>query len=217
MHSYTRTEHNVTESKEARKVALGRNGVVTLLIVLFAVGTADAQSSMFSDFKARQVGDIITIRLLERTSAQRSSEWENQSTAQRGGEANVAGGNSLSGRFALDSRFNNEAQNRNESVQSDLLNGTMTAVIVGRDSTGLLIVNGERKLSVNGETHLMKVNGLVRGYDIRPDNTIPSYQIANASIEYRRDGLRHKMFKPGAFARIGSLLAIGAAVFYATQ
>lgn len=190
--------------------------IALLVLSMLCVDGVQAQS-MFSDFKARQVGDVITIRLLERTSAQRASQWENQSNAARGGEASVAGGNSLSGRFALDSKFNNEAQNRNESVQSDLLNGTMTAVIIARDSTGLLIVNGERKLNVNGETHLMKVQGMVRPFDIRPDNTIPSYQIANASIEYRRDGFRHKVFRPGAFARIGSILAIGAAVFYATQ
>lgn len=196
---------------------IAKGAALTLIMLsVFSIDGVQAQS-MFSDFKARQVGDVITIRLLERTSAQRASQWENQSNAARGGEATVAGGNSLSGRFAVDSRFNNEAQNRNESVQSDLLNGTMTAVIVARDSTGLLVLNGERKLNVNGETHLMKVQGMVRPFDIRPDNTIPSYQIANASIEYRRDGFRHKVFKPGAFARIGSLLAIGAAVFYATQ
>lgn len=196
---------------------IAKGAVLTLIMLsVLCIDGVQAQS-MFSDFKARQVGDVITIRLLERTSAQRASQWENQSNAARGGEATVAGGNSLSGRFAVDSKFNNEAQNRNESVQSDLLNGTMTAVIVARDSTGLLVLNGERKLNVNGETHLMKVQGMVRPFDIRPDNTIPSYQIANASIEYRRDGFRHKVFKPGAFARIGSLLAIGAAVFYATQ
>ncbi len=91
----------------------------------------------------------------------------------------------------------------------------MTVVVVGVDSTGNLAIQGERRLSVNGEAHVMKVSGLVRPYDIRYDNSVLSYQIANANIEYRRAGFGRKWFKPGALVRWGVYALLGAGAYYA--
>ena len=100
-----------------------------------------------------------------------------------------------------------------------MLQGTVTATVIGIDSTGNLQIAGERKLNVNGVTHLMKVSGRVRPFDIRNNNTILSYQIADAFIEYRRDGkLRKKLLKPGTFVKIGGLAVLaGALIFGASQ
>ena len=173
---------------------------------------------MFADFKARQQGDIITIRLAERTAAARESGWENKSRSRRGGAAEIGSNTDLTGRFAIDAQFSKEGLNRNESVQSDLLSGTMTASIVQRDSTGNLVIAGERKLSVNGETHIMKLSGLVRPNDIRTDNTVFSFQIANASIEYRRaGGIKRSIMRPGRLARLGAVALLGGAIAFALQ
>ncbi|QXD17140.1 flagellar basal body L-ring protein FlgH [Rhodocaloribacter litoris] len=177
-----------------------------------------AQHSMFADFKARGAGDVITIILAERTAAQRESGWANKADARIGGTASLSAGSGLSGAFAADARFNKSALHENESVQSDLLSGTMTATIVRRDEAGNLHVQGERRLSVNGETHIMRVSGLVRPYDVRTDNTVLSYQIANAAIEYHREGgITRSLFKPGRMVRLGLLAVLAGAVVYATQ
>lgn len=192
-----------------------------LLLLLLTAGTATAQeeytlsyltpSSLYATPKAMRTGDVLTVVLAERTSAQRKSGWENQSNASRGGTASVAG-NSFSGTFGMDASFSRDALNRNESVQSDLLNGTLTVVVVGVDSlTGNLMVEGKRKLNVNGESHLLKIEGLVRPVDIRHDNSILSYEIANADIEYRRGGFRRRFMKPAALTRVMAFLVLGAA------
>ncbi len=100
-----------------------------------------------------------------------------------------------------------------------MLQGTITATVVGVDSTGNLRIEGERKLNVNGVTHLMRVSGRVRPFDIRNNNTILSYQIADAYIEYRRDGkFRRKLIRPGTFVKVGGLaLLVGALIFGASQ
>lgn len=169
-----------------------------------------AYTSLYTDFKARQVGDMVTIILAERTAAQRQSDWQNTSDAKAGGTGTMRG--SLSGQFALDATFNKEATHANQSSQSDLLSGTITAAIVEKDAAGNLRIAGERHLSVNGETHTMKVAGTVRRADIRPNNTVLSYQLANARIEYHREGgLKKGLFKPGKVARFGLLgLFVGA-------
>ncbi len=179
---------------------------------------SDRMPSLYSDPKAHQPGDMITIVLAERTAAQRESGYDNRSQSGLGGSGSIAGKDNLSGTFDLSASFNNSTTNRNETVQSDLLQGTITATVVGVDSTGNLLIKGERRLNVNGVTHLMRVSGMVRPFDIRNNNTILSYQIANAFIEYRQDGLVHKFLRPGTFAKIGGLaVLVGALVFGASQ
>lgn len=185
------------------------------LLVAGFVLPAYGQVSMFADPKARSVGDILTIILAERTNAQRESGWENRSNARLSGSGSVEADDDLKDTFGFDAGINKEGLNRNESVQSDLLHGTMTVMVVGVDSTGNLAVQGERKLSVNGEAHVMKVSGLVRPFDIRYDNSILSYQIANANIEYRRAGFGRKWFKPGTLVRWGVYAILGAGAYYA--
>ncbi len=187
-----------------------------LLALTMALPASAQGQSLFSDPKAHQAGDVLTIILAERTAAQRESAWQNNSRAALGA-GGTASADGLSGQFAADARFSKEARAKNESSQSDLLQGTITAVVVGVEPTGNLQVKGERKISVNGEAHLLTVSGIVRPFDIMYDNTVLSHQIANAEIEYRRSGFAKRLFKPGAFVKIGAIAALGAALILAAD
>ncbi|CAM3307962.1 flagellar basal body L-ring protein FlgH [Rhodothermus bifroesti] len=177
---------------------------------------AVAQNSLYADPRAFRQGDLLTIILAERTAAQRESNYEQAANTKLGGAAAVSG--SLGGRFGLDATFVHEGKSRNETLQRDLLTGTVTAIVVGVDTTGNLLIEGERRLNVNGVTHLMRISGLVRPLDVRYDNTVFSYQIAQARIEYHQsDGLTRKFFRPGFFTRLGALVLLGAAIAWGTQ
>jgi flagellar L-ring protein FlgH len=206
-----------------RRTTVMHPRISSLVWILFALllgpvleGRAQ-HASMFADPKARKAGDILTVVLAERTAAQRESNWQNRSSSSMAGDAGIAGDAGLAGRFSADASFNKEALNRNQSVQSDLLRGTVSVRVTATDEIGNLVILGERRLSVNGETHVMKVAGIVRPFDIRYDNSILSYQIANASIEYHRAGFGRKFVRPGFLARAGAVAMLGAAIFFATQ
>ncbi len=186
-----------------------------LLLLLVAAVPARAQTSLYADPRANDAGDVLTVVLAERTSAARHSDWDNRSGSGFGGSANVSG--DATGSFALDANFNKEALNRNQSSQRDLLTGTFTARVLEKDEHGNLVISGERKLHVNGETHLLRVSGLVRPFDVRYDNSILSYQIADANIEYRHAGAHRRFVRPGFLARVGAAAVLGAAVIYAVQ
>lgn len=189
-----------------------RTMVSAVLIALaLATSPARAQLSVFADPKAAVAGDLVTIVLVERTSASRQSAWQNASDSELGGSAQLDGGD-LSGSFGLDATFNKKARNQNSSSQQDLLNGTVTARVLEVDEFGNLIIEGQRKLSVNGETHLLRISGTVRSIDIRSNNTVLSPDIASADIEYRRGGIHRKFFRPALFVRAGAVAAIIAAV-----
>ncbi len=178
------------------------------LLLLLATAPALSAQSLYADPKASRQGDVLTVVLAERANAQRNSQYADQSSAQLGGAAGTT-----SNRFSFDAQFDQKADAQNQTAQSDLLTGTMTVLITGVDPGGNLTVEGVRSLNVNGVTHLMKVSGVVRPRDIRYDNTVLSYQIANARVEYRQDGKMSKIFKPGMWARIGAVALLGAAAF----
>lgn len=186
--------------------------VLLLLLTASSSVPSQAQVSVFADPKAGVLGDLVTVVLVERTSAHRQSNWQNQSNAALAGGADVSGASDLSGRFALDATFNKQARNKNSSSQEDLLNGTITARVTEVDPTGNLYIEGERRLSVNGETHLLRLSGIVRPIDVRSNNTILSPDIANADIEYRRGGMHRRFFRPALFVRAGLVAVIAAAI-----
>jgi len=188
-----------------------------LLALLLTPVDATGQTSMFADPKAQQEGQVLTIILSERTNAQRRSDYQMRSDASMGSSAQVAGSDALAGRFGADAEFSRASNARNSSLQSDMLEGTFTATITGTDDAGNLLIDGERKLNVNGVTHIMRVSGTVRAFDVRFDNTIFSHQIANADIEYRQSGISRRFFRPGQLVRLGSLVVLGAAAVFAAS
>ena len=193
---------------------------VAILAVFALVGgllaPPAAAQSLYADARARQPGDVLTVLLSESTSAQRESASQNRSNSSLGGSG-TADGPSIAGTFGLDAEFSNASESANETVQSDLLQGTLTVRVAEVDDAGNLVIEGERRLNVNGVTHFMRVTGTVRPFDIRTDNTLFSYQIANADIEYRRDGLIQRYAGPGFFAKVGAVVVLGAAIFFGAQ
>ncbi len=192
-----------------------RLSFLAALLTALAAPAAHAQS-LYADPIARQAGDVLTVILAEETAAQRESGYDARSSAGLGGSASVEGP-SLSSRFGADTEFSKSASTSNQTVQSDLLQGTLTARVTEVDEAGNLIVEGERRLNVNGVTHVMYVSGIVRPLDVRYDNTVLSYQIANAEVEYRRAGLSRRFFSPGLLAKAGAAVVLGVAVFLGTQ
>lgn len=165
--------------------------------------------SLFADPVARRTGDVLTVVLSERTSAQRQSSYDSRSAAGLGGAA--AGQDSTMGRFAFDARFASDATARNETALADLLHGTVSVVVTGTDAAGNLQVEGERRISVNGVGHRLGVRGLVRPADVSADNTVLSFQIANAEVVYRKEG-RLSRFGPGFLPYVGAA-AVALAAF----
>jgi flagellar L-ring protein precursor FlgH len=61
---------------------------------------------------------------------------------------------------------------------------TIACIVVGTSEAGLLQIEGERHLKINGETQIIRLSGFVRPEDIQIDNTVSSTFVASADIEY---------------------------------
>ncbi|MCP5071082.1 MAG: flagellar basal body L-ring protein FlgH, partial [bacterium] len=60
----------------------------------------------------------------------------------------------------------------------------IACVVTDVTPSGLLHIEGERHLTINGETQVIALSGFVRPEDVRIDNTLPSELVASADIRY---------------------------------
>ncbi|MDN4503186.1 flagellar basal body L-ring protein FlgH [Alteromonadaceae bacterium BrNp21-10] len=152
----------------------------------------DYANSLYSDIKARRVGDIITVSLQESTSASKSattgfskeSAMDLQPITGLGGNALNIGGQSL--QLGLDSsnEFNGDAQ----ANQRNSLSGNISVTVVQILANSNLVVRGEKWLTLNNGDEYIRLTGIVRAADISPQNEVASTKIANARIQYSGTG-----------------------------
>ncbi len=174
---------------------------------------ASQGQSLYTDPVAHEPGDVLTVVIDERASAERESSYEGNSNASVGGGGS-AGGPGLSSQFGTDAQISSQTENTNQTEQSGTLSGTLSVRVVKVNQAGNLLVEGRRNLTVNGATHIMKVSGIVRADDIRHDNTVLSHQIANAKIKYNQSGMRHNgFFSQGFLLKAGSAVLLGISIF----
>lgn len=159
-------------------------------------------SSLFADKKDLQIGDIIQIKISETV--------ENESTIERktsrSNNTDINGGvftpptstssivkntlsavNKVTG-IRLDGSSNNTFTGKAESDTDEEFTTTISAIIVQTFQNGNYFIKGDKELLINGQKQIMKISGIIRPYDITPDNSINSSQIANLKILYNKAG-----------------------------
>lgn len=185
---------------------------------LFAGSAMAQKSSLYSDVKASQVGDIITVILTENISGSSTADARKSSNANGSVSGSVTGNFiPFEPTFGSGTQVNYGSDERNLANQRQLLEGLMSVQIVEVTPLGDLIVQGTRSTEINGETHEMKLTGTVRQNDVDSRNRVLSYRVANAEISYQQKGGLHEITKRrGMIRRIilgGVGVALGAAIF----
>ena len=148
-------------------------------------------SSLYSDIKALKVGDIITVILMEQTQATKSASNEIKKGTDLTLDPIYAGGGNITiGGQPLDLRYKDSMNTKRESDadQSNSLSGSISANVMQVLNNGNLVIRGEKWISINNGDEFVRITGVVRSQDIRPDNTIDSPRVANARIQYSGTG-----------------------------
>ncbi len=156
-----------------------------------------SRKSLFSDTKAMEVGDILTVRIVERASA----TGEANTSASR---KNVFSG-ALEKFFGLDLHGHNEIAGKSEMTfegkgkteRSDKFTATITVRVVEVLPNGNLRIEGRRDLIINNEHRYIILRGIVRPEDISPDNEVLSTKIADAEVIYKGKGVIARRQGPG--------------------
>ncbi len=175
--------------------------ITLMTICVFAVNAQNlrqnAASSLFSDQKATQVGDAVTIIVMESSQASNNAETNTSRSSSLGFNAggNVAK-NDLPG-VDLGINSGNDFTGMGSTKTTGLIKTKISAMIDSVLSNGNLIIKGSRKIAINGEEQIIFIKGIVRSTDIRPDNSVLSYNISEAEIIFEGNGLINNAQKPG--------------------
>jgi flagellar L-ring protein precursor FlgH len=154
--------------------------------------TQGPRMRLFEDNKAREVGDLLTIVLVESTESRTRANTAVTKDAGVGmGVPNIAGASvTYKGRNILQAEVEGSRSfaGGGVSTQSNELAGDITVTVVQQMPNGNLLVRGEKMMRLNQGDELVQVQGIVRPADIGPDNRIASNRIGDARIVYGGKG-----------------------------
>lgn len=199
----------VTPPQEYRQEVNGRDNPGSLF-------AASEEETLFADSRARRVGDIVVVKLVENTKAQNKAETSADKDNNNNYQVAAMFGKSKTGFIPLVgigpqatvgmpvlntssvSEFSGSGQTKRENYVTSSMAARVLRVLPG----GLLQIEGAREIRVNDETEYMVVRGMVRSRDVDADNSVLSTKIADASIEYYGKGVLADKQKPGWFSRL---------------
>ena len=159
--------------------------------------------SLFSDDKAVKIGDAITILVVESSSASNDAKT---STSRESNLSLSANGRSGSSSPGLDAAFGVGTGNTFKGEGATQTNGSIRAKLSARvDSVlpnGSISIKGTKTIVINGEEQDIHISGLVRTSDIAADNSVFSYNIAEARIEFKGNGIVSQAQGPGWITKL---------------
>jgi flagellar L-ring protein precursor FlgH len=151
--------------------------------------------NLYGDGRAHRIGDILTVSLQESTSSQKSATTELDKTSSvtltqptvLGDNVSVLGKPLSLSATGPTTAFDGEGT----SDMSNNLTGNITVTVHDVYPNGVLLVKGEKWLTLNQGDEYIRISGLIRPQDISSDNTVPSTKIADARIAYSGTGVVH--------------------------
>lgn len=170
-------------------------------------------NNLFQDFRARNVGDVLTVVISEKTSAtkeattstSRDSSMELAISKLLGVPLNMKMTNFLGTGKAfspeVESDYAADFDGSGKTKRSGSFNATITVRVVEVLPNGNLVVEGKKESLLNNELQYIVLSGIVRPADISTDNTILSTYVSDARLEYSGKGILSDEQKPGWLRR----------------
>lgn len=165
---------------------------------------------LFVNPKARRVGDIVTIKIIE------SSKASNNASTNTGRDSSVNVGIDkflgIENRYADATGFTpfgkiaggatTKFTGQGGTSRSGDLSAYITTRVIGVLPSGNLAISGSREVIVNNEKQLIVVTGVIRSRDISSENVVLSTFISDAKIAYSGSGIVNDQQRKGWLANI---------------
>jgi flagellar L-ring protein precursor FlgH len=188
-------------------------------------GSLYKDGSSFNDFfidtKARQVGDIVTVKISESSKATNSADTKaGRSSSLEAGIDTLFGTedwyrdkvlDKIPGALPKPDPFGNPSVKGSLSSDFDgsgstSRSGDLSAFITCRVTevlpNGNLYIVGSREVLVNHEAQMIILSGVIRPRDINDDNVILSTFVSDAKIAYSGSGIIDDRQRPGWLANL---------------
>ncbi len=171
-------------------------------------------ASLYEDFKARRVNDLVTIRVVEDisgsgkadTTAKRSSTLNAKVEDILGMPPNLNFQNLYGHGYTFSPTVKGSTEEdftgAGETTRQGKIIGTITAKVVEVMPNGNLFIESRKEITINNEKQILIVSGMIRNMDISQDNTILSSKVADARVYLIGDGVVQDKQSPGWLVRI---------------
>ena len=166
--------------------------------------------SMYVDDVARQIGDILTVKITEDSKvdnkAKRDLKKETDRSASFNGELNIDHILPSMPGIQVAAKSSNELKGKADFKDERSYTDSVSVVVVDIQPNGNLVIMGMRDRIIAGDTQSIEVSGIVRPSDIAFDNTIKSEQIANFRVVTKNAGVAEPYNRQGWLGRLFDLL-----------
>jgi flagellar L-ring protein precursor FlgH len=167
-------------------------------------------ANMFWDTKARRVGDVVTIVLVETTNFQgqetrtlKKNTINNANAAMNGTwKQGSTINHSFAGTFGSNWTSDRELNGTSNLQSNRALTDNMAVQVIQVMANGNLVVEGFRTRVIQGEERTIRVSGIIRPNDIGVNNTVQSQFVGNLTLEYFGKGIESSYTANGWFGRI---------------
>lgn len=173
-----------------------------------------SRNALFQDLRAKNVGDVVTVQITEKTSAikEASTSTSRQSNTDIGIQQFLGLPLNFGMRDFLNSGnpFSPEVQASYDATfdgsgttkRSGELNAVIATRVTEVMANGNLVLEGRKEILVNNEHQFIVLSGIARPEDINEQNVIPSILLSDARIEYSGKGVIDDEQSPGWMRRI---------------
>ncbi len=158
-------------------------------------------AALASDNRAARIGDLLTIRLVERTQARKSASADGKRDGSTALTLPTAPPFSYIPKGLLKGGTAQSFKGVGNAAQDNLLSGEISVTVRGVEANGVLRVGGEKRVTLGRGEEQVQLTGLVRVTDIGPDNSVPSSRVADARIRYSGSGQIADQTREGWLAR----------------
>ncbi|MEO0279154.1 MAG: flagellar basal body L-ring protein FlgH [candidate division WOR-3 bacterium] len=187
-----------------------KNNVEELKTRYLTEGSLWVDGSLYSDWRAKRVGDIVTIIVNESALAQDTGNTEAEKNSSMSASIkNLFGIKETLGKIfggdhtnPIDISSKYSYKGGGKISQQSRFQTRISAVVTEVLPNGNLVIEGKRALYINGERKVIGIRGVVRLQDIAPDNTVSSENVADAEIVYEGKGVVSKSQNPGLFTKL---------------
>jgi flagellar L-ring protein FlgH len=167
-------------------------------------------NSFFSDERARRVGDIVTVSIIEVTISKEQATTDLKRT---GADVTLGVPNffgletnkypsSITPASMVKATTANNFKGDGSTTRDGSIVATISAKVVEVMPNGNLAIEGKREISLNNERKEILFQGIVRTKDIAANNSVLSTQVADAKVILTGVGVIGEKQSPGWLARI---------------
>jgi flagellar L-ring protein precursor FlgH len=163
------------------------------------------RTDLFRDPKARDINDVVTVRVVESTQASAAADSKNSKTTAANASYDGLFGaqtkikelsNLISGKAA------NTFEGSGTTTRNTTLSTNMTARVVDVLPNGNLVIEGVREIRLNNENQILYLTGVVRPEDIARNNVVLSSAVAQMTVRLQGRGTVSQHVNPGWLYKI---------------